>query len=471
MTIYIVRILNIHDYGVYNLLVAIMAYIGLFSSLGLLNIFKRFIPEWLHQKNFNQLILLVKNGLLLRGALIILLLAITIVFAPQISKLFNISYSRNLFLMYSFGIFFYLESQLLGLALTSLFMHKYFAFAQVAYSILRAMIVYFLLQSGMALRGLVLGEVIGFLILVSLQYYYYNRFFVKKHSNIDNTNLPFKRLMRYGGFAYVNEMGEQVLDVSTDFLIISAFLGTQMVGLYAFATQTVKIMSRWMPHRLLLDVITPYFFTRYAHSKDDEDLVWLFSFLIKIVFFFFIPFVALILLLGDQLIRYVYDIKYLDALQVMGIAAIFSALNAFEMPLGLVIQAKERVEIHFYSKIFSIYNLVGNLLVIKPFGIVGIALVTSSAILFKNIFTFYKIKKTISLNIPWQELIKIVFNSLLMCILIWFIRSIVDNTITLILTGLIAAIFYSLISICNKVFAKDERNLINRLIGRSVFYF
>ena len=44
--IYIIKKLSVLDYGIYNLLYALIGYLTLFSSMGLLNVFQRFIPEY-----------------------------------------------------------------------------------------------------------------------------------------------------------------------------------------------------------------------------------------------------------------------------------------------------------------------------------------------------------------------------------------------------------------------------------------
>ncbi len=471
VSIYIVRTLTVDEFGIFNLFFAILAYIGLFSSLGLLNIFKRFIPEWRHSGMHGMLKKLVVYGLSLRGILALIILAAIILLSPSFSQLFQIADHMHLFMLFALGILFFLESQLLGLALASLFLHKYYAFAQIAYAVIRSLFVFVLLEAGYALKGLIIAEVVGFFVLMFFQGYWYFKYYAVKFHTPAAEDFPFKRLIRYGGYAYFNEMGEQVLDVSTDFFIISAFLGSQMLGLYAFAAETIKIITRWMPHKFFLDIISPAFFTKFAESGKLEDIRWMFSFLTKLVFFFYIPFAFVIFLLGKEIIIHIYDIKYLEALTVLWIITFFSGVNAIEVPLSLVVQAMERVEIHLQSKIFSVYNLLGNLLVIRPFGITGIALVTCSAVLFKNTFTFWRIKKTTNIIIPFKSLAIMLGNSILACIPAFLFRSGISTLWHLF--GLLASagVLYLAVSAITRPFHQDERDLINSILGKNIFLF
>ena len=471
MGIYIVRHLSLEEYGTYNLLLALMMYIGLFSSLGLPNIFKRFIPEWQHQGHQGNLIYLIKKGMLVRGALIILLSLLTVAFSPTLSALFHIHINTQLFAFFALGILFFLEAQLMGLVLTSLFMHRYFALAQVLYALCRTTLVYVLIERGWALKGLLIGEVLGYAILIIGQLFFFYQHYYRDRCTLKVVDFPFKRIKKYAGFAYFNEMGEQILDVSTDILIISIFLGPPMAALYAFATNTIKFIMRWMPHRLLVDVITPVFYRRFAEEKDHADLQWMFTLILKMVFFFFVPFAMLILINGDVLIRFVYDPKYMAALRVMQIVVVFRLFNAVNLPMGLVVQALEKVEIHFYSKIFSIYNLIGNLLVVNQYGITGIAIVTSTAILFKNVFTYFKIRKHIKLTLPAISIIKILINASVMAIFLIVYHASIDSVSGFIIACLLGAVLYLLTSIVIKPFSEHERDMLNRIIGKKIFIF
>ena len=61
--------------------------------------------------------------------------------------------------------------------------------------------------------------------------------------------------------------------------------------------------------------------------------------------------------------------------------------------VGLVLKAVERVEILLQSKMFSVYNLAGDVLVAPVFGITGVAVVTGSAVVFKDLYCYYFARK------------------------------------------------------------------------------
>jgi len=471
ITIYIIRKLSLNDYGVYNIMIAMMGYIGLFSSFGLPFIFQRYIPEFREKEEIINIRKLINHGLLLRLVLSGLLILIFIVFSDKIARVIKIDNWLDYFKIFSLGIIFQLEAQLLTIALTSLFLHKYFVISRTIYIILRAGILYFLLKSGHGLNGLLIGEVVtyGFL-MVMLTFSYYSKFSKLHKGSIVNI-FPLKRLLRYGKFSYFSDLGSQILSVSTDFFVISAFLGPKEVGIYAFANRTMELLSRLLPSKLLQEIIRPAFFSRYSQKSDTKELEKMFNFLTKFTAFFLFPLAMGVLVLGDKLILYVFDPKYLSSLPTLRIVAIFAGLSCFMMPIGLVLQSIEEVQIIFYSKIFAIYNLIADLLIVKKYGIIGVALVTCSAVLFKNLFCLLFVKRYTKIKIDLKGLYIIAINSILMGLVLYLLRDIVTDIKSFIFSLIIGVSVYFIIAYFNKSFIKDERLMINKILAKNFFVF
>ncbi len=471
ITIYIIRKLSVTEYGIYNILLAVMGYIGLFSSLGLPSIFQRYIPAFNEGKQISNLKKLITQGSLLRIILSALFVLFVIVFSNQVGRFFKIGDWSGYFKIFSLGIIFSLESSLLSTALTSLFLHKYFVISNTLYVVIRAALLYFLLKLGFGLNCLLIGEVVCYGILMIMFFCFYNFRFARLNKVNEKEVFPLKRLARYGGFSYFNEMGATILSVSTDFFVISVFLGPAAVGIYAFANRTMQMLSRWMPHNLVQEVIRPTFFTRYTQTHDNKELEKMFNFLTKFTAFFLFPLAVGTFVLGDKLIIYIFDPKYLSSLKILWIVAIFTALNSFMFPTGLVLQSIEKVQILLFSKIFAVYNLIADLLVVKTYGIIGIALVTGSAILFKNIFMYAFVRKYSGLAIDFKSLGIIAVNSLLIGLLLYLVRKMVVNIPSFILVIIIGVAVYFVIGYFNKTFSKDERKIINKILPKPFFNF
>jgi len=470
ISVYIIRSLSVTDYGIYSTLLAIMGYVALFSSFGLANIFERFIPEFARKKEIAMLKKLVDKSLLLRFFVCFVIVLLMLIFAKNVGLLFKLEKAFDYLLVFALGIIFFLQTSLLSKALISIFRQKELLIAQLIYVFIRGIVLFFLLHLGAGLRGLLLGESIAYGVLYFMYQYYYQRF-LKKSIIKDRGKLPLKRLLRFGGFSYFNEAGQRILSVSTDYLIIAAILGPQAVGIYGFATRIMQLATRIMPHVAFANIIRPVFFSRYVQDDNPEQLKKMFKMLLKMIAFISFPVTFGIILLGDKLIIYVFDAKYLESLDVLWIAASFFLVNSFRNPVELVLQSLEKVNIIFYSKVFAVYNLVLNLIVVKPYGIIGVALVTGSAVLFNWIFCYYFAKKYVPLSLDLKRLIVILMNCIIMVLPLLLLKTFVHNIISFVLIICLGAAVYLTASFFNKSFSQEERDVINRVLPKPIFVF
>jgi len=470
LAIYIIKKLSIFDYGIYNLLYALIGYLSLFSSMGILNVFQRFIPEYDIKKEYSKVKILFRSGIIIRFILTVIILILLLISGKFINHLFKTENFNEYILLFSIGIVFFLEIQLVEVTLGSLLLNQSIMIGYLISTIIRAGITYLLLERNMGLKGLLLAETSYYGILLSLLIFFYYKGFASKYNSSDR-KLSIRRLFRYSGFSYLDEVGWTILDVKTDFFIISSFLGPMMVGIYAFANQLVEAVSKVMPFKILRPLIRTVFFSKFSENNRTYQLNRHFNFLNKIIAFISFPIFMGILVYGDKIIMYLFDDKYLPALNILWIFTGFMMIISFQFPLQLVVQAVEKVEITFYSKIFSIYNLIGDLLIIQILGIMGIALITCSARLFQFIFIYYRIRKIVPLTFDKNSLLKIFLNSLLMVGTLYLLEGFVNDTFTLICFSGLGLFVYLSVSFLNKSFFNEERQIINNLLPRPIFVF
>lgn len=470
LTIYIVNKLSIADYGIYNIIYAVIGYLSLYSSLGILNVLQRYIPEFYAQGHYSGIKSLFLSTLVFRFILTIIFLALLIWFAKPVGKFFKVD-DLNIYLeLFSLGIILFLEIQIVELTLGALLQNRAIMFSYFIAIIFRASLVYWFLSLGYGLTGLLRAETIYYaaLLITQLAFYFYD-FAAKNHS--EKQKLPLKRLLRYSGLSYLDELGWTVLDVKTDYFVISNFLGPTMVGLYAFANQVIETVAKLMPDKMIRPLIRTAFFSKFSEHRDLEKLNENFNLLVKLIAFISFPLFSGIIVLSDKIIVHFYDAKYLPAQKLIWMFTAFLLIISFQYPMQLVVQAIEKVEITFYSKIFSIYNLVGEILVIQSLGLMGVALATCSARLFQTLFIFNRIRRHVPIKIAFRPLLKILFNSLVMMVFLLVVRGMIISTLSLIviLTG--ALVTYLVMSYFNKSFLIRERILINQLLPRPVFVF
>jgi len=214
ITIYIVRKLSILDYGIYNLLYALIGYLTLFSSMGLLNAYQRYIPEYFTKKYYSKVKRLLNWGLVVRLSVAIIIFLIVLMAGNSISSLFKTDNLSLYFQIFFIGIILLLEIQIIEITLASLLLNKAIMISYLIATIFKGGFIYLFLEKDMGLKGLLYAETIYFGILFLLQFFFYYTGFAKKHKSLENA-LPVKRILRYCGFSYLDEIGWTILDVKT----------------------------------------------------------------------------------------------------------------------------------------------------------------------------------------------------------------------------------------------------------------
>lgn len=471
ITAYIVRKLPIYEFGIYNLLFSLLIYSSLFASFGLPQLFQRFVPEYYQKEQFSKLKIFIKKGLIICLASSFIFVGSIFIFSDDISYLINADGWSGYFNIFGFGIIFFLEINLVNLALNGMFLHKYSVMGQIFWALFRGVVITLVLNKGWGLMGVIWAEVIAWGGWLCVVFFFYWLKFSRVYKIKDKETLPYRRFFAFGGYSFFNEVGSSILSVATDYFVISIFLGPVAVGIYGFCDRVLRMFERCLPHLVLRDIINPAFISRYVQSKDDIHLSQMFNFLTKMGAFFLFPFTVGIYVLGDAMIAYVFDVKYLNAFIPLCIMASFIAVNVFMHPIGLVLQAIEKVNVLFYSKIFAIYNLVGDLLVVDRYGIVGISLVTGTSVLFKNIFCLYYARKFSNLRIEWLNYFKIILNSTFLGLILFSMKIYVTSILSLIIVLLFGNLLYLLLSVFNRCFSEYERNVVNEIIGKKIFLF
>lgn len=471
ITTFIIRSLSVEEYGIYNVLYSLIGYVSVVASFGIPEVFRRFIPEALKKKEYAVIKGLVVRGFKLRMLLSAVTVGIILFLHGPVGHMLKLENFLDYFSIFAFSIVLALEAGLMTTVLHSLFLHKYSVIASTVYTLFRGGCAFVLLKLGWGIHGVLWAEVASWGFWTLLQWYFYLRKFAARHPSTEKAKLPLRRYVRYGGLSALNELAATPLGVSTDFFIITAFLGPGAVALYAFADRVIKLFLNCMPHLLLVDVIRPAFFTKYAESGSKQHLADMFNLLLKISAFTVFPFVAGMVVLGERMITIVFKPEYLPARYILWTLALFTAINIFFQPTGLVLKSLEQVQVLFYSKFFALYNLVAVLLVVQRFGVMGVVLVSCSAIWMKNVFLFCCMKRHVQFGVDWRGLTRIALNASVMALVILPLRSHVSNFAQLAMLALLGMGVYLLASWVNKGFNPGERGWINRAMPRPVFVF
>jgi O-antigen/teichoic acid export membrane protein len=131
----------------------------------------------------------------------------------------------------------------------------------------------------------------------------------------------------------------------------------------------------------------------------------------------------------------------------------------------------ERPEITLYSRVFVVYNVIMDIVLIPPLGIMGAAIATGSAMAMGYIFTYLMVKRVIPISIPWRATFRTFAYSGVMALAIWPLLASgwIRDLPRLLVVVALGALVYGVLAWRLPVFSHEERAHLNGALRRRVF--
>lgn len=470
ISVYIIKVLSVQDYGVYSFVLGSMMFIHMFSTSSPSTVIARFVPEFIEYRSY-RLILKVYLMSLCTVILTLLVFALFMEFSSSwIEKFFKLPGFSGYTHYIIFFIFGYI-TLMLGRTYNSTFLlQKVSAAVHISASVIR-LLMYIYFWSKLNLRIVLFVESITYsvegLFQLAIPYFIIRS---KMHLN-EERHYPLlrRRIMKYGILSFFNEIGAGMLNRSTNNYIISAMSDAAMLGQYGFANKVNDVFIRLFPLNQIAGILRPIFIRKYTAAKDRHIMLnRMFVFLYKFLFFILAPICLYFVSVSDIIIADIFDPKYLDSLLITNLIFMFTLFNAFQLPLGYVVQSIEKLEINLYSKVFFIYNIVGSILVMRISGLTGVVIVLGTSILFKNLFILFGIRKYIKLSFPGESLLRIFLGAVLIAAVNIVLRNYfkINAYAELVLLALIDIPLYFGLARVYSPFKSDEREVINIFMNK-----
>ena len=469
-SIYFVRELSQDSFGIWNLYIVSFKMLVGFSALGFPSLIQRYIPEFISGQEYKNLKTTIYLSFTMRIILLLILLVILYFFRYWFGSTIKIPDFSNIVFLFCFICLIRCINSNSVLILNALIKHKHRNIIQLAGYIIQIILFIYVLEEGGGIFELLWAFMISslfhtvFYVVVLMRLH-------SKSSKVIKSYFPIKEFTRFGFFGMFREFGDIVFSNISDIYIITTFLNPVSVAIYSLALKVVNTGMKILPINIGSNAIRPAFFSKYDKTKDEGFLLYGFNFFNKISAFMVFPLVVYFLIFSSNMMIYIYGVKYIDSDNIIRILIVFSMSSVFGVPLGLVLIALKHIEISFYARIFTIYNILMAILLINYLGLTGVALATGTAILFKYIFMFFCLRKYIKLEYKMESFLKPFINSSVLFMIMFVINMFIQSLLGLIIVSVCYPFVYLLISYINKVFKSNEADIINRAIGKKLVRF
>jgi len=464
----LVRKLSLANYGVYSVMLSTYAMGTLLFSLGAVTVVQRYLPEMLAKGNRRGVLSIQTLGALCHLAAGLIICGICVVFRDPLSAWLNTPEFAGLLPYFCLFLIFKFESHIFEEMLTGHRRQKYRNLVMASFQALKLGLFLFALPHDGSVATVMLYLLLSNLLLLLA---YAGRVLgLSRHLQDTVTeDLPWRRIVRYGLLRYTTSITLIGFFADIDVWFITHFHGTEQAGLYGFASKIVNMVASMMPTHYLLAVIVPVYVAEYTRRQDPQQLIKVFRFLNKVVSAFLVPALVGTLMLAEPIIGEIFDPKYLPSVTALRVFFFGMFWFYFFNTSSFLTVVLEKPEITLYSRIFVIYNVIMDLVLIPRLGILGAAIATGSAMAFGYIFTYFMVRRVIAIRIPWRATLRTALYTGAMALVIWPFLGRIHGVMPLLgVIGLGAGV-YGLLAFRFPIFDDDERDRLNSAFGRRVF--
>ncbi len=278
------------------------------------------------------------------------------------------------------------------------------------------------------------------------------------------------KLAQYGWHAYLHNVGGIILTPQALRIFCASLLGASGVAALGFAQSFSEFAKRYLPVVFLGSMIEPILIGRYRETKDFAMLNGMVSVVLKINLFMLLPVVGWLAMSGDGAIALITGGKYVEqSWLLVGLLGLL-IFDVHRALLNMSIMAVDATWLLVLSQAWSSVMLAGLLALVYYLGLAGLLGGLAVIVVFVNYLLVRQLRNCGHDYRPdWKGITRVGMNATVASMIgLAVSRSIEDWPGSLLAATTVVAVFLG-IGYWNKVFGTEERKLINKLLGRSVW--
>lgn len=425
----ITRIITPDQYGIFSLFNLIINLCLLVVLLGFDQGFTRYYYE--EKNKFLLLYTSIKYPLIF----FIILLFIGVLFRNQISNFIFQQIDVHMMIALMINLFFYIINTFSFLIVRMSKQGLKYSFLQILQQVSNFIFIIIIYKIyGNSYRVLVLASVLSIIIVTLLSVIFEKEIWLRNTK--EKLKINIKELFKYG-YPLVITMSLSWIFQSADKIAIKIFSNLNELGLYAGAFKIIALINVVQTGFTIFWV--PVAYERF--SKEPENKLFFQQVFNGISFIMLL--LAIVVLVSKNLIILLLGENYYLASMIMPCLVFMPIMYSISETTVLGINFSKKTKYHvIISVIVSVFNILGNLILVPKFGAKGAAISTGIAyILFFSLRTYFA-KKLIDYNFKLQRLYCISILIFIYSLYLSFYNEILLNIIFGILLLVLLCILY-----------------------------
>ena len=458
--------LGVTEYGLFYAVFALISFFTLFRDLGLGTALVKHIPEFEVKKQFSE----IKSSMLFVTifhvifassiALVLFLLSDQIAIAvfgtegaSPVIKILSIWFLAA-------GFYIILHRTFLGFQKAAIYATIEFLSIFIVFLLAIA----FIGILGFGTEGVALAYLVGALALAMFGLALFMRGYphiLKEKARI--TKPLVRKLFIFALPVFIGGLGGIILSYM-DTLTITVFRTLDEVGLYNAALPTARILQ-YAP-LALATVLLPMISELWAR-RERKLLEQTLHFLTKFSFMLTIPAALVFIAFPDTVLRLLFSPEFIAgyvALQIL--AGTMIIITSYTILSYAIVGIGKPFVIAKIVAAMACFNLVGNLLLVPPYGIEGAAVATFASYLLGFFLMFHFALKFIKFTLPTSSLLKTTVGGVLSLLLIFALKSVIALSLWLELFVVMipCLLFYAAWILVTRALTIDDLRLLKDVV-------
>lgn len=437
--------LSLEQFGLFYAVFTFITFLGIFKDVGLRNAAVKFIAEFNAKRHFSKLKTVLLTALLGQFVLVVVFMAVILLF----SRFLSVHYFQapDSFLLLIAASFYFVSSFLfmnLRSVLKGFQDMFWFSIVDPARLVFVIIFIFAYLKLGFGVLSPIIAYVTADfmgLLLMSVPAFKYR--FVLSHK-VRDVKKTVKELFAFGLPVMFTGIGDKVISY-IDVLLLTYFSSLSIVGIYNLILPTSLIFLIFGGS--IATVVYPMVSELWA-KKDKLRISAGLKSIYSYLFLLIVPLILLVFVFADPLINLFFGVEFLPgvlAFRILLVGVIFfvlakinfAAISGIGRP-GVVTKI---------ILLMALLNLVLNLFLIPSFGMDGAAFATALTYTCAFFLSVFALVKFVPVIVPWIAWFKIFFVSIVVSLMVHYLRGIIliNPYLELVVLSFVAGVVYLLL--------------------------
>jgi O-antigen/teichoic acid export membrane protein len=386
-TIVIARILGAGPLGTYNLVLGLVAWLGIVGKVGITGAISKRVSEGEEQEEYATagLVLVVVMGTAIAIGLFLL--------QPYLNDYIGQPATVYVVLI----LFVTLTQSIVSSLLSGVHLVHLRGLLAPLRTGTRSILQIGTVLAGLGVVGLFFGYISGYLIVIAVGAVYI-------HRQLDGISIPakkhFQSLFDYAKFAWVGSLQSRMFNY-TDILVLGLFVSQSLIGVYAVAWNIAQFLM------LFAGAIRSTLFPEMSElsAKNDTDTI---SHLVEEALSYsgllLIPGLVGGSILGERILR-IYGGEFTQGAFILVLLTGANLIMSYQNQILATLNAVDRPDLSFHVNVlFVVANVTLNLILIYLYGWVGAAVATMLSVSVSLILGFVYLRELLEFTVPWRAL-------------------------------------------------------------------